>query len=201
MPYGCNATWRVTERITDMTDRVVGMASYYPNYNYGDITISDPQSPLDVFPAQTPSSFRLRRWYLRHALPSVGPGPLAVAVRASKLSGAMHFLIEMYSTKYVFLHNGSDQTCFTVRKVEYEDDLDVKRPQTWGPAGGRTVCEIVWSPNAKTAFLRETLTFGYEIVFEEDYGIELPLFCFWLVNLTFRHRKHKRWYGPARAVD
>lgn len=202
MPYGSNATWRVTERLSDMNDHVVAMMSYYTDKDhYGDITISETKTPLEVIPTQPVSSSLFRKWsYLRYALKSERR-PLGTAVMAaSKRSRRSPVLVEMHNAQFVVMVEPYLKR-FTIRKVDSDIKLDDSKPETWEPAGGRTVCNVTWNPNSKTAFLRETLTWGYEIVFKEDEGVEVPLFCFWLLNTAVKQRKHSRWYGPARDRD
>lgn len=198
VPHGSNATWRVTERLSDSTERVAGMLSYDTDENEslkaGDITLSATRTLLHVLQDYSPGS-EFIGYRLRPPQQTVGKSVIA-ALRSDKAAKKRHFTMSMGGTGYVMVPVEKDTNAFAVKRLADGVRLDEDKPQAWATAKSQEVCRITWSPQAEAAFLRETLNYGYEIVFDKIVDLELLLFCLWLLNCTYNKRKAGRQYGP-----
>lgn len=197
VPHGCNGTWRVTERSPDGVDHVVAMTSF-SDTRHGDITLSESKQVCKVVPSQPGGSIRLLKWSYKHLLLISEGKTIATAIKASKLGEVCMFLVEVKSGSYVVSLQRRPQV-FTISKVANGDKLDRKKANSWKDVDARKLCEIKWNPTADTSLLCETLTWGYEVVFDEGEDIRLLLFCFWLANSTSGTRINRAQYGPATA--
>lgn len=159
----------------------------------GNLTLSATRTLLYVLCTHEGSAsigYRLR-------LPEQTFGKSVIAALRSDIAvKTSHFTLSMGGTGYVMVPIEKNAKAFVIKRLAEGVRLDKDQPQVWAAAKSEEICRIKWSPEADSAFLRETLHYGYEIVFDKSVDLELPVFCLWLLNSICNQRNNGRMYGP-----